>query len=319
MGKHHARVYESLPEATLVGVVDADTDRAAAIAAEYGTKAYELEELLERVEAVSLAIPTQYHYDIASRCLEAGVDVLIEKPIARTPREAEQLIELAEDRNRILQVGHIERFNPAVQTLQAFADDLTIVSVRAERLGPPPDRRIDDSAVLDLMIHDIDIVLSLLGEMPQTISGAGVRDNRHATATMTFESDVIATLTASRLTQKKVRKLDVIAEECLVRVDYMSKDVEIYRHSRPEYIADDAEVRYRHESIIEQPVVDSTEPLVNELSSFVETVKDRSNPIVDGQDGLRAFHLAKQIDELRVEDDSVESSQPQASTEVHLD
>jgi predicted dehydrogenase len=319
MGQHHARVYESLPEATLVGVVDADSDRAAAIAAEYGTSTYEFEDLLDRVAAVSIAIPTQYHYDIASRCLEAGVDVLIEKPIAGTSLEADKLIELADDRDRILQVGHIERFNPAVQTLQEFADDLNIVSVRAERLGPPPDRRIDDSAVLDLMIHDIDIVLSLLGDTPQTISGAGVRENRHATATMTFESDVIASLTASRLTQKKVRKLDVIAEECLVRVDYMAKDVEIHRHSRPEYITDDADIRYRHESIIEQPVVDSTEPLVNELAAFVAAVEERSEPVVDGRDGLRAFHLAKQIDELRDEDDSIESSQPQASTEVHLD
>lgn len=315
MGKHHARVYEALPEVDLVGVTDADPDRAAEIATEYGTQAYEFEDLLDQITAVSVVVPTRYHYDIASRCLKAGVDVLIEKPIANTVTEADKLIELADEYDRILQVGHIERFNPAVETLQKFVDDLNIVSIHAERLGPPPKRRIDDSAVMDLMIHDIDIVLSLLGEMPKTVSGAGVRQNRHATATLTFDSDVVANLTASRLTQKKVRKLDVVAEECLVQVDYMSKDVEIYRQSRPEYITEDTGLRYRHESIIERPVVDSVEPLANELSSYLEAVKNRSDPIVDGEDGLQALHLANRIDGFRVEDDSIE----RPTLEVSLD
>jgi predicted dehydrogenase len=320
MGQHHARVYEALPEATLVGVTDADDERAADIAAQYGTVAYDFEELLDRVDAVTIAVPTQYHRDIASTCLEAGVDVLIEKPIARSVSEAEELIEIAAANDRILQVGHIERFNPAIEALQDFVDDLNIVSITAERLGPPPERRIDDSAVMDLMIHDIDIVLSLLDETPQTVTGAGVKQNRHATATMTFDSDTIAKLTASRLTQKKVRKLDIVAEECLVRVDYMSKDVEIHRQSRPEYITDDVDIHYRHESIVERPMVDSTEPLANELSAFIDAISNRTIPVVDGEDGLTALQLARHIDQFRVEDaDSVDEAFPPATSEVSLD
>jgi predicted dehydrogenase len=320
MGQHHARVYESLPEANLVGVADADADRAAEIAAQYGTAAYDLEGLLDRVEAVTIAVPTQYHLDIASTCLEAGVDVLIEKPIASSVSEAEQLIDLAEANDRILQVGHIERFNPAVETLQEFIDELDVVSVTAKRLGPPPKRHIDDSAVLDLMIHDIDVVLSLLNETPQTVTGASVKQNRHATATMTFDSNTVANLTASRLTQKKIRTLDIVAEECLVQVDYMSKDVEIHRQSRPEYITDDADIHYRHESLVERPMVDSTEPLANELSAFLEAVEKRTKPVVDGEDGLQALHLAKQIDQYRVENaDAVDEEFTLGASEVGLD
>jgi len=320
MGQHHARVYESLPEANLVGVADADADRAAEIAAQYGTAAYDLEGLLDRVDAVTIAVPTQYHLDIASTCLEADVDVLIEKPIANSVPEAEELIEIAEANDRILQVGHIERFNPAVETLQEFIDELDVVSVTAKRLGPPPKRHIDDSAVLDLMIHDIDIVLSLLDETPQTVSGAGVKQNRHATATMTFDSNTVANLTASRLTQKKIRTLDIVAEECLVRVDYMSKDVEIHRQSRPEYITNEEDIRFRHESIVERPMVDSTEPLVSELSAFIDAVSNRTTPVVDGEDGLTALQLARHIDQFRVEDaDSVDEAFPPATSEVSLD
>ena len=320
MGQHHARVYESLPEANLVGVADADADRAAEIAAQYGTAAYDLEGLLDRVDAVTIAVPTQYHLDIASTCLEADVDVLIEKPIANSVPEAEELIEIAEANDRILQVGHIERFNPAVETLQEFIDELDVVSVTAKRLGPPPKRHIDDSAVLDLMIHDIDIVLSLLDETPQTVSGPGVKQNRHATATMTFDSNTVANLTASRLTQKKIRTLDIVAEECLVRVDYMSKDVEIHRQSRPEYITNEEDIRFRHESIVERPMVDSTEPLVSELSAFIDAVSNRTTPVVDGEDGLTALQLARHIDQFRVEDaDSVDEAFPPATSEVSLD
>jgi len=132
---------------------------------------------------------------------------------------------------------------------------MTVLSINAERLGPPPSREIHDSAVLDLMIHDIDIVLSLVDSEPIEVHGAGVRDNRHATATITFDSGVIANLTASRLTQRKVRKLTITAEECLVEVDYMDQSIEIHRRSIPEYIETNGNVRFRHESIIERPTV----------------------------------------------------------------
>lgn len=318
MGKHHARVYEAIPDADLVGVTDDAEEQAVQIADKYGTTAYDIDELLERVEAVSVAVPTEYHLEIGRRCLEAGVDTLIEKPIASSVPEAEQLIKVADDYDAVLQVGHIERFNPAVQTLNEFVDELDIISVEAKRLGPAPVRHISDSAVLDLMIHDIDIMLSLIDEPVVAISGGGVRENRHATATLTFESDIIGRLTASRLTQKKVRKLNIVATNCLVELNYMDKSIDIHRQSRPEYITEDTDLRYRHESLVERPMVDSTEPLVNELRSFIEAVETQSDPVVTGDDGLWALFLATKVDQLRVEEDQTEMD-ISTGTEVRLD
>jgi len=297
MGKHHARVYGALDGVNLVGVTDADEERAEEVATQHGTDAWPLDSLIEAVDVVSIAVPTEYHYEIALKCLQNGVDVLIEKPFVRDLSEGVELIRLAESNDAVLQVGHIERFNPAVLALDDILQDKSIVALNAERLGPPLQRDIRDSAVLDLMIHDIDIVCSLVGDSPTSIVGAGVRENRHATATLTFECDIIAELTASRLTQKKIRKLDIVAEECLVRVDYIDRSIEIHRASAPEFIQKDENIRYRHESIIERPMVDSTEPLRNELSSFVEAVRERSQPAVTGEDGLEAVHIAQQIDE----------------------
>ena len=297
MGKHHARVYSALDSVNLIGVTDADEERADEVATQHGTDTWSSDSLIEAVDAVSIAVPTEYHYEIALKCLQNGVDVLIEKPFVRNLSEGTELIRLAESNDAVLQVGHIERFNPAVLALDDILQDRSIVALNAERLGPPLQRDIRDSAVLDLMIHDIDIVCSLAGNSPTSIVGAGVRNNRHATATLTFECDIIAELTASRLTQKKIRKLDIVAEECLIRVDYIDRSIEIHRASTPEFIQKDENIRYRHESIVERPMVDSTEPLWNELSSFVEAIRERSQPAVTGEDGLEAVHIAQQIDE----------------------
>lgn len=313
MGQQHVRVYESLPGANLIGIVDESTKRANDIAAKYGTKTYELEALLDCVAAVTIAVPTEYHFELTMMCLNAGVDVLIEKPIAASVSEAQKLVQSATAHEQLLQVGHIERFNPAIETLQQFVDDLNIVSLDAERLGPPPTRQINDSAVMDLMIHDIDIVLSLLGEMPQTVSGAGVRENRHTTATLMFPSETIATLTASRLTQKKVRTLTIVAESCAIQLDYISKDIEIHRQSCPEYITDDTNIRYQHESLVERPAVDSAEPLANELSAFLKSIRKQTSPVVDGKDGLRALQIAEQIDQSQVDNSGRTANQPIAT------
>jgi predicted dehydrogenase len=296
MGQHHTRVYDSLPNADLVGVFDTDEEQANKIASQYGVQAFSLSELLSRVDAVSIAVPTRFHYDIASQCLHAGCDVLIEKPIVRDISEGVNLIQLAERQDAVLQVGHIERFNPAVQALDDIVPDLDVIAFNAKRLGPPLDRHVEDSAVLDLMIHDIDIILSLVEEYPNSVASAGALENRHAIATMTFESGVIAELTASRLTQKKIRTLDIIARECLVQVDYIDRSIEIHRASTPKYIQEDENIRYQHESIVERPMVESTEPLRNELSAFIDAVKNRSTPIVTGEDALNAVRIANQLD-----------------------
>lgn len=296
MGQHHARIYDQLPAADLVGVFDVDDEQAASIAEKHDARAMAMDELLEAVSAVSIAVPTQFHFDIATQCLEMGVVPLIEKPVVSDIERGHQLRELATEADIPVQVGHVERFNPAVQVVQDIVEDLNILAVHAERLGPAPSRTIDDSAVLDLMIHDIDIVLSLIDGEPVSTSGAGVRKNRYGTATIEFDSGPVATLTASRLTQRKVRRLEITAEECVVEVDYINQSVEIHRQSMPSYVEKEEGMRYRHESIIEQPTVPSAEPLKKELEAFLGTVTTGSTPDVSLADGLRALEVAEEIE-----------------------
>ncbi|MFC4437939.1 MULTISPECIES: Gfo/Idh/MocA family protein [Natrialbaceae] len=295
MGQHHARVYDELAAANLIGVFDVDAERASAVAGRHGTTAASLETLLERVDAVSVAVPTVHHYEVVTTCLEMGVPTLVEKPVVDDPETGRKLRAKAAAADVPVQVGHVERFNPAVETLETILDDLSIIGVTARRLGPPPDRRIDDSAIVDLMVHDIDIVLALLGEEPVAVMSCGVADDRHASALLEF-SDTMASLTASRLTQRKVRTLEVTAEECLVEVDYIDQSIEIHRRSVPEYVENGGDIRFRHESLVERPHVPNDEPLRNELESFLETVRTDGTPKVTVDDGLAALQIARQIE-----------------------
>ena len=295
MGQHHARVYNELCGCDLVGVADADESRAREIATEYETDVYDIHELAARADAVSIATPTQYHYDLAKRCIESGTSILVEKPFVEDERKGEELIERASEAGITLQVGHIERFNPVTQTLQEIVPGLEVISVKAERLGPRPDRQITDSAVTDLMIHDIDLICSLLDRPISTVTASGNTDGRYATATVEFEGEILAKLTASRVTQQKIRELTITAKECYVVVDYIDQDIQIHRNSVPEYVADDGDVTYRHESVIENPAVDNGEPLKHELGSFLDAVRDGSEPRVTGEDGIQALELAKEI------------------------
>jgi predicted dehydrogenase len=298
MGQNHVRVYRELPETNLVGITDADLDQAESVADAFGTDALEMSDLLETVDAVSIAVPTPYHYETARECIDAGVNVLIEKPFVENLENGRQLIEFADQRDVILQVGHIERFNPAVMTLMDLIDDLDIIALDAQRLGPPLDREIEDTAVMDLMIHDLDILLAILDEEVEKVYAAGTRESNYATATIQTESGRIGELTASRVTQQKVRQLTITAEQCRVIVDYTDQSIEITRQSLPEYARENDSFRYRHENVIEQVLVERREPLKNELSAFVEAVRTESEPLVTGEDGIRALELAREIDGL---------------------
>lgn len=297
MGQHHVRVYDEIEDATLVGIADADDERAAEIATEYGTTAMSVAELLDNVDAVSVAVPTPYHFETAMNCIHNGVDLLIEKPIAETEAEGLELIETAEANDVTIQIGHIERFNPAVSALDRIMDSADIVALRAERLGPPPERDIHDNVVVDLMIHDVDIVLSLLDAEPITIQSAGTHDNKYVSATLQFESGVVGTLISSRLTQRKVRKLKITTESEFIELDYLDQTIDIHRRSVPEFVERDSGVQYRHESIIERPQVETHEPLKAELSEFIDSVRNNSTPRVSGRDGLRVFELVNEIDD----------------------
>lgn len=296
MGQNHARVYSELSNATLVGVYDSDETIAQSVATRYDTSVYDPEQLLDRIDAVSIAVPTQYHYEFARDCLEAGVATLIEKPIVEKPSNGRRLRRIVDQTSVPLLVGHVERFNPAVQTLATLCDDLTIKAITANRLGPPPDRKITDSAVLDLMIHDIDIVRSLVGRDPIAVHSTGVEDRRHATALLEFESDVMATLTASRMTERKVRRLEITAKECYVELDYIDQSIEIHRHSVPAFVENDRGVQFRHESLVERPHVPNHEPLRNELETFLDVTRGIIRPPVTLDDGLAALSIARKID-----------------------
>ncbi|WP_276261524.1 Gfo/Idh/MocA family protein [Haloglomus litoreum] len=295
MGRHHARIYRELPGAELVGVGDADETRAASVADEYGTEPMAQADLLADVDVVSIAVPTRFHDDLVEAAIDRGVHVLVEKPFVEDPLRGRDLIRRARERGVTLAVGHVERYNPAVRALDEIVPELDIIAIETNRLGPPLDRDIHEDVVLDLMIHDIDVILSLLDAKLTDLSARGTQDGQYVTATLEFGDGTVASLTASRVTQEKIRTLSITARECKVNVDYGDRTVDIHRHSLPEYVVSDGDVRYRHESIVERPTVDNGEPLKAELESFLAAVRDGTRPLVDGEAGLRALELARTI------------------------
>jgi len=290
LGRHHARVWAAVPGARLVGVSDADPGRAAEVAAQHGGRAYaEAEELLADVDVVSVAVPTAFHHAIARRALELGRDVLLEKPMTATLAEADDLVALAAERGAMLQVGHIERFNPATQALLSAGRGARFVEVH--RLGSFSPRSLDVDVVLDLMIHDLDIVLALDGSEPVQIEAVGVPVLTPrvdiANARLRFASGLIANLTASRVSQEKVRKFRVFAPRTYVSADFTAREAEIYR------LEADDEGRPRIAS--SRQGAQDREPLRLQVEAFVRAVRDRSRPVVSGEDGRRALALAHAI------------------------
>jgi len=287
MGCNHARVYSDLDETELVGVADVDAERAREIASRYDTEAFERADLLERVDAVSVAVPTDYHYELARDAIESGTHVLVEKPFVRDTAAGRDLVERANERDVEIQVGHVERFNPALDAARDYLADETIIAVSANRLSPPVEREIPDSAVFDLMIHDLDILLSLVDADVSDVASMSVPDGRHTTAELRFDDGTVGQLAASHVTQRTVRELTVTAEDSLVHVDYVEQAVEVYEH-RP----DGAEER----DVVEHLAVEDAEPLARELRSFAETARDGGDPTVTAEDGLRVVSLASDIE-----------------------
>lgn len=303
MGRHHARVYAELTGVDLVGVTDADGERAAETAARYDTQATDRASLFEAADAVSVAVPTEYHHEVASAALDAGVSVLVEKPFVRDPHEGWDLVDRAREAGLTLTVGHVERYNPAVAALADLAPNLDPIGVGARRLGPSldGDREVRDAVGLDLMIHDIDVVRSvvdLAGGDPddaRVIHARGAEGGSYAAALLDVDG-VVATFTASRCTQRKVRDLQITARDCWVSLDYTDRSLRIHRQSFPEYVAADGDLQYRHESVTERPTVENGEPLARELKTFVAAVRGEETPPVTGVDGIRAVELAREVD-----------------------
>lgn len=287
LGQHHARVYAALDGARLAGVFDVDAGRAAAVAEKHGTRAFtSVEELLGACTAVSVAVPTVDHHAVARQALLAGVDVLVEKPITSTLEQADDLIATAAARGRVLQVGHIERFNPVVEVLQAAATEPRFIEVH--RLGSFSARSLDIDVVLDLMVHDLDIVLALDGTEPIQVEAVGVPVLTPkvdiANARLRFASGLIANITASRVSIEKVRKFRVFAPRTYVSVDFAAREAVVYKLVDGPGGAPD--IQHQRTSAPDQ------EPLRRQLEHFVDRVRDRGVPRVSGADGRRALALA---------------------------
>ncbi|MXR40357.1 Gfo/Idh/MocA family oxidoreductase [Halobaculum sp. WSA2] len=298
MGRNHARVYRELADVELVGVADMDTEAAERVAREYGTVAYDTGDLLGVADAVSVAVPTGAHAPVLEQCIDAGVHALVEKPFVDDLAVGRELAARAEEADVTVQVGHIERFNPAVRTLLRILPNLDVLAVDARRLGPPTDRDLDGTVVSDLMIHDIDVISAITDARPGTLGATGAVDGDYATAQCVFEDGTVATFTASRVTRRKVRRLEITARECLVVVDYIAQTVEIHRSEVPEYIESGGTVRHRTESVVERPFVETGEPLKAELGAFIEAIREGTEPEVTMEDGLAAVEFVRQIEGL---------------------
>ena len=297
MGRHHARVYSELLGVDLVGVSDANPENAVSVAEAYDAEPLGVDELLSKVDVVSIAVPTEYHYEMAEKAIEAGVDLLVEKPFVADFEKGRELVRRAEEADVRLQVGHIERFNPAIRALgNVLDDDEAVLTISAERLGPPLDRDVSDPVTKDLMIHDVDVVLALLDQDVREANAVTNHDGQYTTATLEFDGGCVGRLTASRITQEKVRQLTVGTESRRIKVDYIDQSVRIRRRSRPEFVEDDGDVRYHHEGVVEEVAVDSTEPLKAQLRSFVDAATDGTEPVVTGEAALRVLEVVDQIE-----------------------
>jgi predicted dehydrogenase len=289
LGQHHARVYAALPGARLAGVYDIDRSRAAEVAGKHGGRVFDhLRDLLDEVDAVSVAVPTVDHHRVARVLLDAGKDVLVEKPMTTTVAEAEDLIRAAADRQAVLQVGHIERFNPAVDVLKATVSRPRFIEVH--RLGSFSPRSLDIDVVLDLMIHDLDIVLTLDGSEAVQVDAVGVPVLTPrvdiANVRLRFASGLIANLTASRVSAEKVRKFRVFKPPTYISVDFARREAQVYRLT---------DGTTGPEIKVEQTAAPDEEPLRRQLAAFVACAGSRTPPVVSGTDGLRALRLAHVI------------------------
>lgn len=288
LGRLHARVLTEIPAADVSGFVEPDDAIAAEVSAALGlTRFASLEELAAGSDCAVVATPTVTHFAVASELLERGCDVMIEKPITATAGDARLLIELARTKDRIVQVGHVERYNPAIETAASFLSDVRYVE--AERLGVFVGRSLDVDVLLDLMIHDLNLVLSLLKQRVVDIRAVGVPVLTSkvdiTNVRLELENGAVANLTASRVSQDRVRKLRFFGSDSYISVDTKEQEVKGYRLTEARTI---------------QPIevtVEKKEPLRAELEAFLECVRHRSRPLVSGEDGLEAVELALRVAE----------------------
>jgi predicted dehydrogenase len=290
LGKFHAEKYAASAKADLVAVVDIDENRAREIGAPLGADVFtDYRELAGRVQCASVAVPTRYHFQVARDLIESGIDLLIEKPLTADIAQARSLVAAAAARDVILQVGHLERFNPAIRRLEGAIREPKFVE--CHRLAPFVERGTDVDVVLDLMIHDIDIIASLVRAPVERVEAVGVpvlTDKPDiANARIKFTNGCIANVTSSRVSLKRERKIRFFQPDAYISIDYDQRRAQIYHKPAPG--AGWLDIR------AENIEIKDGDALADEIESFLECVQSRSIPLVGGADGLRALEIASQI------------------------
>jgi predicted dehydrogenase len=303
MGERHTRVYSTLPGVAGVGVYDADCQRARRVAAQYGARAFaSVDALIGWADAVSVVTPTQSHVDLALRCMQHGVHILVEKPLAESIAQGEKIVRAGQEHGCIVQVGHIERFNPTIAQLRLIPQAKNPLAVTIRRMSPFDPRNTTVDVIFDLMIHDLDLALDLYGAEIMEMQAYGLRartsETDHAVLNFSVRGGPLVTIVASRVTEQKVRHIEIVADGYYIEADLLNKRISIHRHTTPHYTATSEAVTYRQESLIEQIHVPAVEPLALELDSFLTCVRTETRPVVSGEDGLRAVTYATKVREL---------------------
>lgn len=292
LGKFHAEKYAGNPDAELVAVVDSDRTKADEMAIKYGTKGFtDYHDILDKVDAVSIAVPTNCHFVVARDFLRNGVHILLEKPITSTLEEAEELIGISSEKNTVLQVGHIERFNPVIMALDGILNGPRFIeSIRIAQFKP---RGTEVNVVLDLMIHDIDIIQNIVHSPVKNIHSIGAPvftpEEDIANARIEFENGCVANVTASRISLKSERKMRIFQPDAYITMDFQNKKVAVFRKGDGEMFPGVPNVKMEEKSL------EQTDALKEEISSFIESVRTGKPPVVTGEDGKRALATALMI------------------------
>lgn len=298
MGQYHVNVARQLSDAVLVGVYDADPERRKVISEKYETKAFDsVTGILSEADAVIVAAPTYLHHEISREALNLGKHVLVEKPIAENVEQARELVALAKSKNLVLQVGHVERFNGAILELGKIVDQPMLIESR--RLAPYNARIKDVGVVLDMMIHDIDIVLNLVKSKVTELhaSGSKIVSNHEdvASVVMKFENGCVASINASRNTQSKIRTLNITDKNAYIQLDFTDQEIELHRQASSAINLSNEQIRYKQESIVEKIFVHKDNPLKQEHEHFVRCILGKAQPHVEGDNDIQTLEIAHRI------------------------
>jgi predicted dehydrogenase len=292
LGKFHAQKYAQLPASELVAVCDSNADIAQTIADEHGVDVHtNYNDLIGKVDAVSIVVPTQKHYEVAKVFLDNGIHVLLEKPITSTVEQARELVQIADQNKLVFQIGHLERFNPAVMALDDVLKEAQFIE--SHRIAPFNPRGADVNVILDLMIHDIDIILDFVRSPVKSIQANGVpvlsNDIDVANARIQFENGCVANVTASRVSMKSERKMRIFQPDAYITIDFQNKKLGVHRKGAGEMFPGIAEIDSLEREF------EQGDALLAETAAFLKSINEQSRPVVSGEDGMRALETAFEI------------------------